>query len=80
MLVCVLKCRMRETSSGSVNEPAGELVDHLGAMGGMASPLFSLLRMLFGGQGAQYFAMYGGHMLYVLYWWAIPIAKMLFGM
>lgn len=61
--------------------PLGEEVNHLGIMGSMTPTVFSLLRgILSESAGAKYFAMYGHQILYTMYWWAIPIARILVAM
>lgn len=63
------------------NKPAGDAVNHIAAMAGRAPYIFSLLKGLVGERaGTSLWLTHGHEMLYVVYWWAIPSLKFLFGM
>ncbi|KAF7796848.1 hypothetical protein EIP86_008032 [Pleurotus ostreatoroseus] len=62
-------------------KPVGEQVDHLAAIASKAPFLVSVLKGLVGEKlGAQLWSEFGQAALYNVYWWAIPISKLLFGM
>ena len=61
--------------------PAGDQVDHVAAMLRLAPWLARAVVLVLGEEmGAQLLASRGADGLYTLYWWAIPVAKFLFGM
>ncbi|EKM50363.1 uncharacterized protein PHACADRAFT_263621 [Phanerochaete carnosa HHB-10118-sp] len=63
------------------DKPSGDLVDHVASMARKAPALLSILRTVLGDhQGMSLWLTYGHEMLYFVYWWAIPTAKLLFGM
>jgi sphinganine C4-monooxygenase len=63
------------------DKPTGDAVEHLVPLVARAPLLLSLIRGLFGDKlGAQLWSTYGHQLAYGVYWWAIPIAKLLLGM
>ncbi len=63
------------------HQPTGDEVNHLANMAGQASFLVPVLQRLFGNkEGAQWWLTHGHEAVYFVYWWAIPMAKLLFAM
>ncbi|KIP05499.1 hypothetical protein PHLGIDRAFT_74239 [Phlebiopsis gigantea 11061_1 CR5-6] len=62
------------------DKPAGDLVDHVGDMARKCAVVLSLLRTALGEHRAMSVWLSHGHkIVYVVYWWAIPTSKFLFG-
>ncbi|KAH9852101.1 sphingosine hydroxylase [Lenzites betulinus] len=63
------------------DKPSGAQVDHLANMIHLAWPLARAAKWVLGEDAASNFlASEGAHVLYAVYWWAIPVAKFLLGM
>lgn len=62
-------------------KPCGSDIDHVGEMLKLAAPLSRLVAFFLGQEdGARLLATRGAMGLYTLYWWAIPVVKLFFGM
>lgn len=62
-------------------KPVGEQVNHLAAIASKAPLLVGVLNTLVGEKlGAQLWSASGQTVLYYIYWWGIPCAKIFFGM
>lgn len=63
------------------DKPGGDLVDHVAGMAQKAPAILSLLRIALGEHRAMSIWLTHGHeMIYVVYWWAIPMLKFVLGM
>ncbi|OBZ66389.1 Sphingolipid C4-hydroxylase SUR2 [Grifola frondosa] len=59
---------------------SGAAVDHLGNMLALAPTLASVVKSILGQAGVQILDSRGAVALYTIYWWAIPVGKLLLGM
>ena len=63
------------------DKPGGDLVDHIAGTARKASFVLSLLRTVLGEHRAMSIWLTHGHeMSYFVYWWAIPVSKLILGM